>query len=315
MDWDPVSFAAAFGLKSLAELLFDRGAEVMDLAPEGYSALQMAPHAPNRFEILRLFLSRGEEPNSEGTKVPLFHDWLSFDLDVECVQELMRHGASCTMVNSIYQWNAMHYFAEYGSDRKVLESLVDNPADEGNRADISVRDGEGETPLHKLLRRWPIPIDILDDFLARGADLNINDKASEWPLYEAACFGENEAIKIILCSTTNVDDDKRWGRTALHAAAFAGQTETVKLLREHGADTNQRDKHNRTPLLFARLIDMYGFSREGGHQATAELLVEEQIKRGTFFGDINPPTKRGRMPLPKPRAEGSCKSWPAFSTR
>ncbi|ERF74527.1 hypothetical protein EPUS_08938 [Endocarpon pusillum Z07020] len=302
--WEPLLFAAEYGLTSLAELLLDRGANVMDLSPEGYSALHVASEAPNPLEILRLFLSRGGDPNFESSKIPAFHEWLTFSADVECVQELLRSNASCSMLNRNHQWNALHYFAQYGSDRKVLELLLDNPLNAENRADINIRDGIGETPLHKLLRRQEIPIDLLEDFLMRGADVNVEDKASERPLYEAASWGENAAIKAIISRVTDVDDDNNWGRTALHGAAGAGQKETVELLLDHGADANRTDKHNRTPLLFACLTHMRDFLQGGSHQTTAELLVENQIRHGASFREINACTKRGRTPLREAAGRG-----------
>lgn len=302
--WEPLLFAAEYGLTSLAELLLDKGAKVMDASREGYTSLHIASEAPNQLEMLHLLLSRGGDPNFEGSTIPAFHDWLGLGADAECVQEFLLSNASCSMINRNYKWNALHYYAQYGSDRKVLEILLNNPIDVGNRADINVRDGDGETPLHKLLSRQEIPIDLLEDFLAHGADINIEDKDSERPLYEAASWGEIAAIKAIIGRVTDVDDDNHNGRTALHVAAWAGQKETVELLLEHGANVNRADKHNRTPLLFACLTHLRNYSQEGSHQATAELLVEEQIKRGASFGEINACTKRGRTPLREAAGRG-----------
>lgn len=158
----------------------------MDLSPDGYSALHISAYAPNQVEMLQLFLSHGGDPNFEGSTIPAFHEWLVYDVNVECVQEFLRSNASCSLINCNDKWNALHYFARWGSDRKVLDLLLDNPLDSENRADINSRDGDGETPLHKLLRRQPIPKNLLEDFLVRGANVNFDDCASERPLYEAA---------------------------------------------------------------------------------------------------------------------------------
>lgn len=299
--WEPLLFAAAYGLTSLAELLLDRGAKVMDPSADGYSSLHIASEAPNQLEMLKLFLGRGGDPNFEDSQIPAFHEWFRYDVDAECVLEFLRNKASCLMIDRGYGWNALHYFAEFGSDQKILNLLLDNPCNPGNQADINVRDKDGETPLHKLLNRQEIPTDLLEAFLGRGADVNIEDKNSERPLYEAAWWGENAAIRVIIKKVTDVNDNNHWGRTALHGAAWAGQEETVKLLLAHGADVDRRDKHNRTPLFFACLT--YNF-QGGNHQATAELLLEEQIKRGASFHQINACTKRGRTPLREAAGRG-----------
>lgn len=302
--WEPLLFAAAFGLTSLAELLIDRGAKVMDASPNGLSSLHMATEAPNDLEMLTLLLNHGGDPNFEGQQIPAFHEWFQWGIDIECVDAFLRNNASCKMISRERQWNVLHYFAERGSDRKVLDHLLDNPFNPENRADINGQDDDGETPLHKLLRRQEIPIELLEAFLARGSDVNIDDHNSERPLYEAASYGENAAIKVIIDRVTDVDDDNKWGRTALHVAAWAGQKETVKLLLEHGADVSRRDKHNRTPLLFACLTYTSDISEDSSRQATAELLIEEQIQRGASFHEINACTKRGRTPLREAAGRG-----------
>ena len=306
-EWDPIFWSAKYGLLSLAELLLDKGAKVMDTTPDGYSALHIASEAPNRLDTLRFFLSHGGDPNFEVPEnIPVFHHWLLTEAGAECVEELLRHGASCSLIGQEWKWNALHFFGLYGKDTKVLDLLLDSPFDTENRSNIGVRDDRGESALHKLLSREQIPLDILNAFLDRGADVNIEDDDSERPLYEAAYWGENAAVEVIIDRVNDVDDDNRWGRTALHAAAFSGQTKTVEILIKHGADPNRKDKHDRTPLLFACLTGMYDFQNRN-YQATAELLLEEQVKRDAAFTQINVPTKRGRTPLREAAARGFVK--------
>ena len=304
----PIFWSAEYGLLSLAELLLDKGAKVMDTTSNGYSALHIASEAPNRLATLRFFLSHGGDPNFEVPEyIPVLHHWLLSEADAECVEEMLRHGASCSAMDQKWKWNALHCFGLCGKDTKVLELLLDNPFDTENRSNIGVRDGDGESALHKLLSRKQIPLAILKAFLDRGADVNTEDDHSERPLYEAAYWGETAAVKMIIDRVSDVDDDNRWGRTALHAAAFSGQTETVEILIRHGANPNRKDKHDRTPLLFACLTGMYDIFPNSDYQATAELLVQEQVKRDATFTQINVPTKRGRTPLREAAARGFVK--------
>ena len=304
-SWPPFLFAASYGLTSLAELLLRRGAKVMDLSMEGYSALHIASEAPNRLEMLRLLLSNGGDPNYEGKVIPPFHEWLISDPELECVEALLGSNASCTLANGIDDhWTALHYFAQFGTEITVLRLLLDNAMNNENHADINVRDGDGETPLHKLMSRLEIPLDLLQEFLAQGAEVNVEDKASERPLYEAARWGENEAVELIISLVTDVDDDNQWGRTALHGAAWAGQKETVELLLKHGANAKYKDKHDRTALLFACLPPGYRFARDDGHRSTAELLVETQIRSGDTFQEINACSKSGRTVLREAAGRG-----------
>ena len=305
-EWVPVFWSAEYGLISLAELLFDKGAKVMDTTSAGYSALHIAWAAPNRLDVLRFFLGRGGDLNFENAdNIPVFHEWLCHGADAECVEEMLRNGASCSLINQKWKWNALHYFGLYGTEKKVLDLLLDMPLGIENRLNIGVRDGKGATALHKLLSRPEIPMDILKASLERGADVNVEDDDSERPLFQAAFWGENDAVELIITRVSDVDDENKWGQTALHAAASAGQDKTVEILLKHGADTSHKDKHNRTPLLFACLTGTYDL--QSNHQVTAELLVQEQIKRGTTFAQINTPTKRGRTPLREAAARGFVK--------
>ncbi len=101
-----------------------------------------------------------------------------YDADFACVQELLRHGASCKLISQNGS-NVMHYFAFYGSDPRILDLLLDNEEDPSNRANINVEDDSGETPLHKLMSRTNIPLELLKAFVKRGANLDAESKASE----------------------------------------------------------------------------------------------------------------------------------------
>ena len=303
--WKPLHFAACYGLTSLAELLLEQGADIMELSPSGYTSLHIASEATYPLDILRLFLEKGADPNyeSEESGMPAFHEWMCYDADYDCVLELLRHGASCSLMNH-FQENVMHYFAYYGSDPKILDLLLDNPTNEDDRASIHCVAGDGESPLHKLLSRTNIPSDLLNAFVARGANVNAEDKDSERPLYEAAVYGETEAIRLIIDSVTEVDDDNKWGRTALHAAAWGGHKETVQILFQHGADVNKKDFHGRTPLFFACLGSV---ARLAASEATAELILEKMLNERLPLEDINAVTKRGRTPLRAAAAHGFAK--------
>ena len=303
--WKPLHFAACYGLTSLAELLLEKGADIMELSPGGYTSLHIASEAPYPLDILRLFLEKGADPNYESADsgIPAFHEWICWDADYDCVLELLRHGASCSLMNQ-FETNVIHYFAYSGSDPKILDLLLDNPIDENNRASIHCIAGDGESPLHKLMSRTNIPLDLLRVFVNRGADVNAEDKDSERPLYEAAMYGETEAIKLIINNVSDVDDDNKWGRTALHAAAWEGRIETVQILLQHGANVNKKDFHGRTPLFFACLGSA---ARLETCESTAELLLEKMLNEGLQLEDINSATKRGRTPLRAAAAHGFSK--------
>jgi len=100
-DWPPLAFAALYGITNLAELLFANGVKIMDLTPEGFSALSIAAESPDRLDILQFFLGREADPNFEGPKIPAFHHWLLLDADATCVRELLGSHASCSSISTV----------------------------------------------------------------------------------------------------------------------------------------------------------------------------------------------------------------------
>jgi hypothetical protein len=92
-------------------------------------------------------------------------------------------------------------------------------------------------------------------------------------LITAASEGDVEEVKLLLkygnVDINTSDYDKR---SALHLAAGEGRTEIVRLLCEHGADVNMRDRWGSRPLDDAKA---------GGHDECIQLLEEHGAKLGS----------------------------------
>ena len=305
--FEPVHVAAYYGLTSLTEQLLLQGIDIQTVTPEGWTPLQLAAGSDHPLDELKLLLAHKANPNfqMQGLSIPALHYWVYCqpELEYEYFQEFLRSGASCSLT-TLDGYNILHYFAFFGSDPKVLNLLLDNEEDPSNRIGINDQDENGETPLHKLMARTSIPLDLLEAFIARGADVNAEDKASERPLWEAASYGENSAIKSIIGKVSDIDDVNNMGRTALHAAAWQGRTETVELLLSHGANPNKTDGHGRTPFFFACLCSMASLASS---EVTAQILLERLLKDNYKIEEINKPTKRGRTPLREAAAHGFLK--------
>ncbi|HTB14236.1 MAG TPA: ankyrin repeat domain-containing protein [Bryobacteraceae bacterium] len=80
--------------------------------------------------------------------------------------------------------------------------------------------------------------------------------------FHAIRAGDLETLRHLCANPVNVRD--RLDTTPLHYAALYGNTESVRILLEHGADPNARNKSNATPLIYAA----YSFEK-------TRLLVEK----------------------------------------
>jgi len=89
-----------------------------------------------------------------------------------------------------------------------------------------------------------------------GVDPNVRkDDKGATPLHAAAEYGYSEIVKVLLehGAAPNIRD--KYGDTPLHYAAVFGNSKVVKVLLEHGVDPNIRDKYGATPLHYAAAFD------------------------------------------------------------
>ena len=109
------------------------------------------------------------------------------------------------------------------------------------------------------------------------------------PLMYAALYGDSESVRLLLerGADPNIKNDA--GATALMWAV--DDAEKTRLLLERGADVNAKSENGRTPLLIA--------ARRFGSAAVVKLLLERgadpSVKSADIFGDITPLTEAARM--------------------
>jgi hypothetical protein len=173
----PLHVSTGLGLKKLTQELLSRGHNVNEVTSYGETPLHFAAKAKVLdMEMLQiLFEHKGEhktDPNTqEGFMVSSFFFLLQNNPNAEAVELFLQHGADC--VKKMDEASPLHVFALKGRDPKVLDLLM------GHGASINETDWAGETPLHNLLGRSDVPLDLLRAFLARGADLSIDDITSQ----------------------------------------------------------------------------------------------------------------------------------------
>jgi ankyrin repeat protein len=95
--------------------------------------------------------------------------------------------------------------------------------------------------------------------------------------FDAIRAGDLEGLRKLCATPLNVKDRLDW--TPLHYAALYGGTESVRILLEHGADPNARNKSEATPLIYGA----YNFDK-------TRLLVEKG-------GEVNAHSTSGMTPL------------------
>jgi serine/threonine protein kinase len=114
--------------------------------------------------------------------------------------------------------------------------------------------------------------EIVQLFLDRRVNVNLQDYSQQTPLHCAAGYGYQDIVGMLLRKDANVDVRDDEGQTALHYAAGQGHLCIVEMLMGRGADVQATNDEGRTPLHMAA---------RRGHEKVVRLLVEETANTKT----------------------------------
>ncbi|HEV2601499.1 MAG TPA: ankyrin repeat domain-containing protein [Candidatus Babeliales bacterium] len=92
---------------------------------------------------------------------------------------------------------------------------------------------------------------IMKELLAKGADINIQNKDGATPLMLAAQQGKLDIVQFLVDASANKDAQDKKGKTALMLAAYSRQLEVVQFLVAAGVDKDAHDANGETALMYA----------------------------------------------------------------
>src|SRR5262249_5513141 len=126
------------------------------------------------------------------------------------------------------------------ADGQLIRTLLDNGAD------VNARDAEGNTPL--ILASFYAGPACVGLLIEKGADVNAANKAGATALIRAAT--DYEKTRLLVAAGANVRARTALGNTPLILAARCpGNSRTVKLLLERGANATERNGAGVSPVL------------------------------------------------------------------
>ncbi|KAJ8683895.1 hypothetical protein QAD02_019687 [Eretmocerus hayati] len=137
--------------------------------------------------------------------------------------------------------------------KKVVETLLNRGAN------LTIRNDAGDTPIHLAFLHLHSDEILLNSILAKCSMRNDNalNKYGLSHLHVACAAGNVDLVKDLLNSgaslehAVNLDSPKCAGYTSLHFAVEFNRERVVKLLLEHGAETNVKEKQGLTALHLA----------------------------------------------------------------
>ncbi len=282
-SYTPLMFAARVGDLESARILLEAGAKLNETTPadglgEG-SALLMAT-ASGHEELAGFLLEQGADPNAtDGYGIAPLHwalfqgiralvggrpsatdrYWYHSNMP-QLVKSLLAHGADA---NARIQRDFPPYdnmlFSHTLNNNLPQISLVDATpfllaaasGDSGSM--VTLVEGRANPKLVTVDGTSPVMV-AAGVGIERG-DTRAGGNSAQAAVEQGATADEKQrALKALFLAVQlggDVNAVNQEGRTALHGAAFLGDTEMIQFLAEHGADLAAKDKYGQTALSIA----------------------------------------------------------------
>jgi ankyrin repeat protein len=252
----PLLFAVRDGNAAMTRLLLDRGADAGLSSGNRTSPLLIAL-LNGQIRIAAELLGRGANPNAADDyhRAALFAAIDLRNFNHERYSDLPTDGGD--------PLNLIKALLEKGSDPNTRTDTV--PVHGLMQFDASWVNFDGQTPFVRAALSGDI--EVMRLLLDNGADPNVATTQGTTALMAAAGInwipGQTyshseadyiEAVKLCLARGADVNASNSLGFTAMHGAANRGWESVIRILAEHGARVDAKDKEGRTPMTFAQGI-------------------------------------------------------------
>ncbi|KAF3844914.1 hypothetical protein F7725_008077 [Dissostichus mawsoni] len=145
--------------------------------------------------------------------------------------------------------------------------------------DVDSRSDNGQTPL--MVASEQGNVEIVQELLRRGANVNLDDVDCWTALISAAKEGHIEVVRELLENNANLEHRDMGGWTALMWGAYKGHTDVARMLMDKGANPNITGQYSVYPIIWAA---------GRGHAEIVHLLLQHGAK-------VNCSDKYGTTPL------------------
>ena len=229
------------------------GADINARDKNGRTPLMMTAYAGKKDpDPEMIFLTRGANPdltdNRGNTFIHQLVTGVSAKKPTTTIVNLIKAGAAVDLENSAGKTPLMLAIKKRQSD--VIKQLLAA----GASAD---RLGKwGDSLLYSVISCQPEDLALLDALLSAGSDVNIRNSDGQTPLHQAlsANITCTQPTERLLDAGANPNLQDQFGATPLHKLIYrktGDSTPIIKLMLQHKAKLNIKDKEGNTPLLLA----------------------------------------------------------------
>ncbi|CAH0028484.1 unnamed protein product [Clonostachys rhizophaga] len=236
-------------LSTVLSLLKQAGAEFHKRDWKGQTLLHLAVQSP---VLTAALLDAGVDANikDENGETPLHKD----DIEVDCIALLVDKGhADINAIRDDGKSVLMSYLSSYKCRaHQLLDKLF------GYGPDCSVVDKEGNGPLHVLLNKSSPSLDIIEELLRRGADVNLRNHKGQTPLMCARQPLLENVISRFLKAGADINAIDRNGATLLFRRIWCVKG-YIEMLVSQGASFRTQDSKGRS--LFHEYVKCHTWRR------------------------------------------------------
>lgn len=206
----------------VALALLERGANPdigNDIGETPYSTALREYYASNMQDVLVSMLEHGACPDARGGDGMTAAHIAAANNDKHLLSAAIRNSVNCTAQDNAGN-TPLHYMATGGDDFMVRQLIAHAPKA------VTIRNGEGQAPLQRL-------VDNAERYLRP------ND-------------GQHSVIKALLDNGADADAvSAHNGKSLMHYAASTNDLKLINMLIDHEANTETRDKEEKTALQYA----------------------------------------------------------------
>lgn len=270
----PLQRSTLLNQPELCELLINKGANIENTGPVGYTPLGASIRGQN-WPLTELFLAWGAKVNVEPDQVPPICP--AAQVNFEWVEKLLDKGANPNV--SYKGYTPLHYAINHSSIEEV-EILINAGADifysEANQDSIPVSSPlayaieKKEYALINVMLQSMMPgqreanqpmlaklaysicrendVEMMDVLINNEVDFNTMGDSGNYPLHAVVRNGNEYYVKMLLMKGVDVNAQNEFGVTPLHYAMQQGKLEIIQLLLDGGAELDIEDYEGALPL-------------------------------------------------------------------